>query len=43
MSYVYLANKTFINAHLVRSGLVDVNTGYDFKYKAKFLSEREAV
>jgi site-specific DNA-methyltransferase (adenine-specific) len=43
MSYVYLANKTFINAHLVRSGLVDVNTEYDFRYKEKFLAEKEAV
>ncbi|MEW6719155.1 MAG: DNA methyltransferase [Thermodesulfobacteriota bacterium] len=43
MCYVYLANKTFVNAHLVKSGLVDVETGYDFRYKAKFLSRKEAV
>ena len=43
MSYVYLANKTFINAHLIRSGFVEVDTGYDFKYKTRFLSERKVV
>jgi site-specific DNA-methyltransferase (adenine-specific) len=43
MCYLYLSNKTFINAHLVKSGLVDVETGYDFRYMAKFLSGKEAV
>lgn len=36
MAYLYLKNKTFINAHLVKSGLVLVNNNLDFKYKAKF-------
>jgi site-specific DNA-methyltransferase (adenine-specific) len=43
MCYLYLSNKTFINAHLIKSGLVDVETGYDFRYMAKFLSGKEAV
>ena len=43
MSYVYLSNKTFVNAHLIRSGFVDVATEYDFKYKSKFLFDREVV
>jgi site-specific DNA-methyltransferase (adenine-specific) len=43
MCYLYLSNKTFINAHLIKSGLVDVETGYDFRYLAKFLSGKEAV
>jgi site-specific DNA-methyltransferase (adenine-specific) len=37
LCYLYLRNKTFVNAHLIRSGLVDVDTTYDYKYKAKFL------
>lgn len=36
-SYVYLKNKTFINAHLIKSGLVLVDEKSDFKYKHKFL------
>jgi len=33
---LYLENKTFINAHLVKSGLVDVDENTDFKYLKKF-------
>ena len=36
--YLYLQNKTFINAHLIKAGLVDVDNGFDYKYKPKFLS-----
>jgi site-specific DNA-methyltransferase (adenine-specific) len=39
LCYLYLSNKTFLNAHLIRSGLVDVNTEFDYKYKSKFLSK----
>lgn len=38
LCYLYLENKTFINAHLVKSGLVQVNDEIDFKYKDKFLN-----
>jgi len=38
MAYLYLENKTFINAHLLKEGLVDVDTDIDYKYKNKFLS-----
>jgi DNA modification methylase len=38
LCYLYLENKTFINAHLVKSGLVKVDTDIDFKYKEKFLN-----
>ncbi len=38
MCYVYLENKTFINAHLIKNGLVDIEQDYDFKYKSKFLN-----
>lgn len=39
LCYLYLWNKTFINAHLIKNGLVDVDTTFDYKYKAKFLSK----
>jgi modification methylase len=35
--YLYLNNKTFINAHLIKKRLVDVDTKINFKYKEKFL------
>lgn len=38
LCYLYLQNKTFINAHLVKNNLVDVDTTFDYKYKSKFLS-----
>ncbi len=37
LAYVYLKNKTFLNAHLIKNGLAEVDTSYDFKYKNKFL------
>ncbi len=37
LCYLYLQNKTFLNAHLVRSGLVDVDTALDYKLKDRFL------
>lgn len=36
LCYLYLDNKTFINAHLLKNGLVDVDDSMDFKYKNKF-------
>ena len=36
LCYLYLENKTFINAHLVKNGLVQVDNCNDFKYKQKF-------
>lgn len=36
LAYLYLQNKTFVNAHLVRSGLVEVDNSKNFKYKEKF-------
>jgi len=38
LCYVYLENKTFINAHLIKTELVDVDTTLDYKYKSKFLT-----
>jgi len=37
LCYLYLRNKTFLNAHLVKNNLVNVDTQFDFKHKAKFL------
>jgi len=37
LCYLYLKNKTFINAHLVKEGLVDVDVSSNFKYRDKFL------
>jgi len=37
MAYLYLENKTFVNAHLLKSGLVNMDSGLEFKYKEKFL------
>jgi hypothetical protein len=38
MCYLYLKNRTFINAHLLRAGLAEVDNSWDFKYKSKFQS-----
>jgi DNA modification methylase len=38
LCYLYLENKTFINAHLIKNGLVQVDSDIDFKYKDKFLN-----
>ena len=38
--YLYLKNKTFINAHLLKNKLVHVDESYDFRYKQKFLKLR---
>lgn len=40
LCYLYLENKTFINAHLLKTGLVNVDESIDFKYKTKFQSIR---
>lgn len=34
--YMYLENKTFLNAHLIKQGLVLVDNSIDYKYKSKF-------
>ena len=37
--YLYLQNKTFLNAHLIKSGLTNVDTSLNYKFKNKFLAE----
>ena len=36
--YLYLENKTFINAHLLKEKLVNLDDSFDFRYKNKFLN-----
>lgn len=43
LCYLYLWNKTFLNAHLIKNGLVDVDTTFDYKYKTKFLNLRNGL
>ena len=37
MAYIYLENKTFINAHLLKAGLAKVDESVEFRYKDKFM------
>ncbi|MBN1293958.1 MAG: thermonuclease family protein [Candidatus Latescibacteria bacterium] len=37
LCYLYLQNKTFINAHMIKEGLVQVDEKHNFKYKDKFI------
>jgi len=41
LCYLYLWNKTFLNAHLIKNGLADVDTTLVYKYKSKFLQYRK--
>ena len=43
LCYLYLKNKTFLNAHIIKEGLADVDLSYDFKYKDKFMNLNEAT
>ena len=38
LCYLYLQNKTFLNAHLIKNGLVDVDTSLDYRFKRRFLT-----
>jgi len=37
MAYLYLENKTFINAHLLKEGMANVDNTIEYKYKNKFI------
>lgn len=37
LAYLYLKNKTFINAHLIKNGLVDVDLENEYSFKDKFV------
>jgi len=43
LAYIYLKNKTFINAHLIKNKLAGVDTSIVFKYKSKFLKLYESA
>jgi site-specific DNA-methyltransferase (adenine-specific) len=36
--YLYLKNKTFINAHLIKQGLLNVDARINFRHKNRFIS-----
>ncbi|MCC6288866.1 MAG: thermonuclease family protein [Chitinophagaceae bacterium] len=38
LCYLYLENKTFLNAHLLKNRLAQVDEAFEFKYKEKFLN-----
>jgi site-specific DNA-methyltransferase (adenine-specific) len=38
LCYLYLKNKTFINAKLIREGLAGIDYSSNFKYKNKFIN-----
>ncbi len=41
-AYLYLQNKTFLNAHLIKKGFALVDQSLDFKYKNKFNTLKNA-
>jgi site-specific DNA-methyltransferase (adenine-specific) len=43
MVYMYLKNKTFLNAHLIKNNYVRVDDNYDYKYKSKFIKMEQEV
>ena len=38
LCYLYLKNKTFVNAQLIKNGLADVDASSDYKMKSKFVA-----
>src|SRR3989304_3711951 len=43
LCYLYLKNKTFINALLIKNKLVNVNSSMNYKYKSSFLNYEDTV
>ena len=41
LCYLYLKNKTFVNAHLVRTGLVEVDRSREYRFKSRFLASNK--
>ena len=37
LCYLFLKNKTFLNAHLIKEGFAEVDCSIDFKYRDKFM------
>ena len=42
-AYVYLKNKIFVNAYLIKSGLAEADKTRDYKYRAKFIELEKEV
>ena len=42
-AYVYLKNKIFVNAYLIKSGMAEADTTEDYKYKTKFIELEKEV
>lgn len=43
LCYLYLENKTFINAHLIKNGLARVDERASYKYKNKFINLHQGI
>jgi site-specific DNA-methyltransferase (adenine-specific) len=43
LCYLYLKNKTFINAHLIKNNLADVDISFDYRFKGKFIQYAHTV
>jgi site-specific DNA-methyltransferase (adenine-specific) len=41
LCYLYLRNRTFLNAHLIKKGLADVDMSLDYRHKARFLEYKK--
>ena len=41
LCYLYLKNKTFVNAHMIKRGLSSADTSIDYKYKDSFIAKEE--
>jgi site-specific DNA-methyltransferase (adenine-specific) len=41
LCYLYLRNRTFLNAHLIKNGLADVDTSFDYKHRSRFLEYKK--
>jgi len=42
-AYVYLKNRIFVNAYLIKSGIAEADTTKDYKYKTKFIELEKEV
>jgi DNA modification methylase/endonuclease YncB( thermonuclease family) len=43
LGYLYLKNKTFLNAHLIKAGLAVVEEGKSFRYRSRFITYQRQV
>jgi len=43
LCYLYLENKTYMNAHLIKAGLARVDESMDFKHRKRLLKKQDAA